>query len=103
MPAQKVDVVIEAVRYSPDGAIHTVRGYVRRTSAFSDRVLISRTELLKKLETGRRVMTGQRIPYMGGCFELERKVFLTRAPEKEAAIATSREAAKDELEGTPLF
>jgi hypothetical protein len=40
MFSQKADVVIEAVRYAPQGSIHLVRAYVRRSAAFSDRVLL---------------------------------------------------------------
>jgi len=103
MSSKKADVVIEAVRYSPEGKISTVRAYLRRAAVFSDRALLDRSRLLEKLEAGQHVMTGQRIASLGANFTLGQTVYLSHAQSGATVIATRRDASGDELEGTPLF
>ena len=45
MARKTIDGVIEAVRYSPDGAISVVRTYQRRGAVWSDHILLGRKEL----------------------------------------------------------
>ena len=80
--AKKIDGVIEAVRYNPNGQIALVRAYERRGATFSDRVLLDRKTLLERLKSGKNFSIGQR------------KEFLTT---REHA------AQRDELEETPAF
>jgi len=103
MSVQKADVVIEAVRYSPEGKIDLARAYLRRASAFSDRCLLDRNQLLDKLKAGQRVYAGQRMTSLGGCFNLDEKVHLVASPGGTEVITTSSDATQDNLMGTPLF
>ncbi len=64
----KVDLIIEAVHFKPNGYIKNVRAYVRRGPTFSDCVLLSRPELIDYIQTGKRVATGQRVPGMASTF-----------------------------------
>ena len=66
--AKKFDAVIEAVRYK-NGQIVVVRAFERRGSAFSDRVLIDRKELLERLKDGKKFIVGRRKELMAGTFE----------------------------------
>lgn len=99
--AKKVDVVIEAVRYK-NGQIVMVRGYERRGSTFSDRVMIDRKTLVEKLQKGNQVSIGSREEFQASTFKLEGKVMLVKNENREW-IATGSDATQDHLENTPVF
>ena len=99
--AKRFDGVIEAVRYK-DGRIEVVRAFERRGSAFSDRVLIRRGELLKKLKDGRKFVIGQRKEYLAGTFDTSKPVQVVSRGDKEL-ISTRGDAEWDELEQAPVF
>ena len=104
----KYDGVIEAVRYTPDGKVSIARAYERRGPAFSDRILLNREELIKRLEAGEKYMVGKRVPKMGATFEISTRVYLVEGAEKVCWISTSKDSSgqtsnRDEIEGAPLF
>jgi hypothetical protein len=99
--AKKIDVVIEAVRYK-NGQIVVVRGYERRGTTFSDRVLIDRKTLLEKLQKGNQISIGSREEFKASTFKLERKVLLVNQDNREW-ISTSPQAVQDHLENTLIF
>jgi hypothetical protein len=99
--AKKFDGVIEAVRYK-DGHIEVVRVFERRGAAFSDRVLIARGELLKKLKDGRKFVIGQRKEFLAGTFDTSKPVQVVSRGDKEI-ISTRSDAEQDELEQAPVF
>jgi hypothetical protein len=97
--AKKPDLVIEAVRYAPDGRIMLVRGFERRGATYSDRVLIERADLAERLKKGRRVVLGDRLQYLASSFDVIAPVFLADTD----VIATRKDAGADLLEGALLF
>ena len=99
--AKKFDGVIEAVHYK-NGQIVNVRAYERRGSAFSDRVLIDRKDLLERLKNGKKFVIGERKEFWAGTFEEAKAVQLVKRDGKEL-IATRAEAEHDELESAPVF
>jgi hypothetical protein len=99
--AKKVDGVIEAVRYK-DGQIEVVRAYERRGAAFSDYLLIDRKELLNRIKSGKKFVTGTRKEYMAGTFEEGKPVQVVKRDGKEF-IATLADADRDNLETAPVF
>lgn len=99
--AKKFDGVIEAVRYK-NGQIVVVRAFERRGSAFSDRVLIDRRELLERLREGRKFIVGKRKQLMAGTFEEGKPVQVVSRDGKDF-IATNPQASADELEQAPVF
>lgn len=94
---KKFDLVIEAVRYE-NGQITQVRAYERRGAAFSDRVLIDRTDLVQRLEKGKKAVTGQRKEFMAGTFDLGKPIQTVGK-----FVSTRTDASRDELEGVPVF
>ena len=72
--AKKLDGVIEAVRYAPDGKIALVRAYERRGATYSDHLLISRDELVKRLKAGKRFVVGSRKEFLASTFEVAAEV-----------------------------
>jgi hypothetical protein len=99
--AKKIDGVIEAVRYK-DGQIEVVRAYERRGAAFSDRLLLTRKELLDTLKKGRRFFTGTRKELMAGTFEVDQPLKIATRAGKEL-ITTRADADHDTLEPAPVF
>ncbi len=94
----RFDGVIEAVRYAPDGKIEVVRAYERRGAAFSDHILIGRAVLLERLKQGKKFVTGQRKPNLGGMFETRASVVLAGD-----VITTQPGASHDFLDAVPVF
>ena len=98
---QKVDGVIEAVRYK-SGKIDIVRAYERRGPTFSDRVLLDRKTLLERLTQGKHFVTGQRKEYLASTFDLGKPVNLVGNDDKRV-LTTNAQEDHDELEGVPAF
>jgi len=104
MAKQQFDGVIEAVHYRPDGQVDWVRAYLRRGSAWSDRVILPRPDLIKEIKAGKQFMVGQRVEYMAGTFDVSRPVKISGQNGQEF-LTTSASASldHDELEGTPII
>lgn len=99
MANKKVDGIIEAVRYQPDGKISCVRFYERRGVVWSDAFLLQREDLAMRLKKGKQIMTGTRQAYLGS-------TFATRIAIKEmgSTIITPGQAEnRDLLDGVPVF
>ena len=93
--AKKIDGVIEAVRYK-NGQIVTVRAYERRGAAFSDRMLFERKELLERVKSGKRFVTGVRREFWAGTFDEGKLVEVVSRDGKEL-LATSAGVDRDDL------
>ncbi len=76
MAQVKYDGVIEAVRYAPPGRVAVVRAYERRGPTFSDRILISREELVRQLQAGKRFVAGERQAQMASTFTVASAICL---------------------------
>ena len=105
----KYDGVIEAVRYAPPGRVAVVRAYERRGPTFSDRVLISREELVRRLEAGKHFVAGERQPFLASTFTVASPILLVEKDGQKylatasAPAAESGNASVDCLAGVPLF
>jgi hypothetical protein len=99
MPRSKMDGVIEAVRYTPNGKIALVRAYERRGAVWSDNILLQRTELVESIKKGKKFFTGQRKTYFGSWLEADEPVRL----ENDLVTAGDRTGARDLLNRVPIF
>jgi hypothetical protein len=99
MPLKKIDGVIEAVRYLPDGRIAAVRAYEARGAVWSDHVLLDRTELVDRLKKGMKFVTGQRKVYFGSTLEAEVPIRY----ESEFITTDNPVDKRDLLTGVPIF
>jgi hypothetical protein len=99
--AKKFDGVIEAVHFK-DGQIEEVRAFERRGAAFSDRIMIPREKLVKRLKDGKKFVVGQRTILMAGTFETGKPVQVVSRNGNEF-ISTRSDAERDELEQVPFF
>ncbi len=100
--AKKFDGVIEAVRYK-NGQIEVVRAFERRGAAFSDRVLLTRGELVHRLKKGLKFSVGRRKEFLAGSFEFQDKPLKLVSQNGHEVISTRPDAKKDELENAPVF
>jgi hypothetical protein len=98
MAKPKVDGIIEAVRYDPDGHISLARVYTRRGAVWGDNMVFDRKQLAEQIKLGKRFMTGRRIPYLGSSFETGKPVKLSGEH-----IVTGESAGQDHLSGIPIF
>ncbi len=103
MAEKKYDGVIEAVHYRPDGQVDWVRAYLRRGSAWTDRIILERDELVKEIKSGKRIMVGQRVEYMAGTFDVTKPINVTGLDGQEILATSSTKESHDELEGVPLL
>jgi len=99
--AKKIDGVIEAVHYEK-GQISTVRAYERRGAAFSDRLLIDRKDLLERVKSGKKFVTGARKEFMAGTFEEGQAVQIVARNGRDF-IATRADTDHDDLTPAPVF
>ena len=98
---KKYDGIIEAVRFK-NGQIVTVRAYERRGTTFSDRVLIERKDLVERIKSGKKFLTGTRKELWAGEF-VEGKSVMVVSREGKEFLSTREGADRDELEQVPVF
>jgi len=101
--AKKLDGVIEAVRYNPEGQIALVRGYELRGVTYSDRILLDRSALLERLKEGKKFSTGQRVEFWGSTFELGKTVNVINKDGKDLITTRDDASTSDDFEETPAF
>ena len=99
--AKKFDGIIEAVHYK-NGQIVNVRAYERRGATFSDCVLIERKDLLERIKSGKKFLTGVRKEYLASTFQEGKSVQVMNRDGKDF-ISTRAGADRDELEQVPMF
>ncbi|HIE58292.1 MAG TPA: hypothetical protein EYP88_08690 [Anaerolineales bacterium] len=96
------DGIVTAVRYSPRGDIDWVRAFERHGFVFSDRVILSRADLLERLKAGKKFKTGRRIPQMGNEFEIFNDIRLIGSSERAVITSGASLPARDDLSDLPL-
>lgn len=100
---KKLDGVIEAVRYNPDGQVALVRGYELRGVTYSDRILLDRETLLARLKKGKKFSTGQRKELLGSTFDLGKTVKVVSKDGKDFITTRDDVSKRDDFEETPAF
>jgi hypothetical protein len=103
MAKTNYDGVIQAVRYDDHGQVLWVRAFLRRGPIWSDHIQLDRMELIDKLNSGLKLMTGKRVSYYGGTFETSNLVRVVKKNSHEILIAGDVDAETDNLEGVPLI
>jgi hypothetical protein len=100
---QKIDGVVEAVRYSPEGMIDLVRLYPRISTTYADRVLWTREQLVKELKAKKHFVVGQRRPMWGATFDLGAELHLDQSSKKELVYCGQSSVDHDLLQDVPRF
>ncbi len=99
MRHSKIDGVVDAVRYSPDGRISLVRMYERRGVVWSDQVLVNRKSLVDRLNTGKKIVIGARRQYLGSMFETGARVGL----KNNHIVTEGMNSGRDQLGDVGVF
>jgi hypothetical protein len=100
----RYDGVIEAIRTTPDGQLEMARAYEKRGAVFSDRILLTRVDLIERLKNGQKIMIGQRLPNLGSTFETTAQVQLISDPDGDLLSTSSADAdGQDNLPDIPKF
>lgn len=102
MAKQKLDGVIEVVRYAPTGQMLWVRGYLRRGPTFSDRMILTRDDLIAQLKAGKNLYAGKRIEQMASTFEVTQPLKLVNKNGQDwVVLGDTPPGDKDCLDGIP--
>jgi hypothetical protein len=103
MAKPKIDGVIEAVRYNPDGQIKWVRAYLRRGPTYSDHILLDRQALIEQLKSGKQFMAGARVEQMASTFQLGKSIRLQQNNGQEVLVTSETQSNQDRLDGVPIL
>lgn len=103
MADKKFDGVVEAVHYGPDGKVDWVRAYLRRGPAWSDRVIIRRQELIDEIKSGKNLVIGERIEFMGGTFDVSKSIQIQGSEGQEVLVTSNSSQDGDHLEGAAIL
>lgn len=97
MARKEPDFVVEAVHYSPEGKLAWVRGYERRGKAYSDLIVLSRQEVIRRLQAGQRVVVGSRKPYLGHEFDIQATLALASHNGQPVIVREGQISTHDSL------
>jgi hypothetical protein len=103
MGKQKIDGIIEGVRYKPNGDVEWVRAYERRGATYSDHILLKREALILKIKSGKNFMAGCRTPLLASTFEVTIPVRLINNGDREILMTGDLPSNRDRLEGIPVI
>jgi hypothetical protein len=103
MAQNKFDYLVEAVHYSPAGELEQIRLYERRGPSFSDRIIINRDQLIHHLMAGKKVVVGNRIPFLASTFNQVGEIELSGSKEAPVLVMGGVIASKDSLTGIPVY
>ena len=103
MAKVKYDGVVEAVHYTPGGQVDWVRVYMRRGQVFTDRMKLDRETLVGQIKAGKRLMVGERIPYLGANFEVTEAINIRQANRGEILVVGDEQSDQDHLLGVPII
>jgi hypothetical protein len=103
MSEKQIDGVIEAVRYTPGGNVDLVRVYERRDPAFSDRLILTRDQIIQEMRTGKKFYVGECIPLQASTFKLGNPVLLSGPAGYEVIVELSGNKRHDDLQDAPQF
>jgi len=98
MPGKKITTVIDSVRYLPDGRIDLVRVYERRGAIWSDYLLLSRPDLIKRIRKG-KITSGSRKRFLGSELEIGTPINY----EMDIFFTGNQRGKMDLLDGVPIF
>ncbi len=103
MAKSKYDGILEAVRLSEDGQVQIARIFERRGPIFSDRFLVDRDDLIGRIKSGQKFLTGKRLYKMGSMFHTGDDIRVVSSKGNEVLVVGGGEAEKDTLQSVPRF
>ena len=99
--SRRLDLVLVAARYTPDGRLALAQGYERLGQVWTDLMLFDRASLIERLRAGKHVAVG-RAAAVPGDFEVQDAVVLAGANGRAVTRAARADSTKDDLR-VPVF
>jgi hypothetical protein len=99
---EKYDFMIEAIRMSHSGQLEAARLYQRRGASYSDRIILTRPQLLEQLAAGKRIAAGSRQHRLASTFTVSAEI-IRYGKEKPVLCLAEETASADHLPGIPFF
>jgi hypothetical protein len=101
---KRVDGVIEAAHFGPEGHLLWVRAYERRGPTWSDLVLLDRAALIQRLKARKRFFVGARREFWASEFDLRAPLRLAQSSHGSFLISGegNTNIPQDQLEGIPV-
>jgi hypothetical protein len=99
---KKVDGLIEAAHFGPDGKLAWVRAYERRGPTWSDIVLLDRPSLIQRLKAGKRFHVGARTEFMASEFVLGEQVRVVATRRGPVLVTGKGGSSEDRLQTLPI-
>lgn len=103
MAKNKYDAVLEAMRVDENGQLALARIYERKGVIFSDYFLVDRDQLIQRLKSGQKILTGKRQYKMGSVFDTGDEVKVITSNEKDVLVVGSESSSQDQLNSVPRF
>ncbi len=103
MAKSKIDGIVEAVRLDEDGQVETARIFERHGQVFTDRFLVDREDLIERIKSGQKFMTGKRLYKMGSSFHTGEDVNVVSSKGNQVLVVGSGEPEKDAIHSIPRF
>ncbi|PKO05444.1 MAG: hypothetical protein CVU41_12495 [Chloroflexi bacterium HGW-Chloroflexi-3] len=103
MAKKKFDAILEAVRVDEDGQVQLARIFERYGVVFSDHLLIDRDDLINRINSGQKILTGKRQYKMGSVFDTGEYVRVVSSKGKDLLSVGSGDTNKDKLLSVPRF
>ena len=99
---KKVDGVVEAVHFGADGLAEWFRIFERRGPTWSDRVKLSRADLIARIQDGKKFAVGKRIPLQATDFEMGDPVTIIEKNGKIHLACGQHNGSSDTLANVPV-
>ncbi len=103
MAKKKVDGIIEAVHFGPEGNLRWARAYLRRGPTYTDRVMLDRQALIDQLKSGKALFTGKRIELLASTFEIDQPLRVIQADGRDVLVSGDNSAIQDHLDRVPVI
>jgi len=107
---KKIDGVVVGSHYDEDGLVEWVRIFIRRGAVFSDRVNLSRPELISAIKSGKYYVVGNRVEFLAGSFQTSQALSITQHDGFEYVVTSQlngetdeKPPKRDELSGVPVL
>jgi D-arabinose 5-phosphate isomerase GutQ len=103
MAKNKYDAVLEAMRVDENGQLILARIFERKGVIFSDHFLVERDQLIQRLKSGQKILTGKRQYKMGSVFDTGEEVRVVSSNGKDILVVGSESGNQDHLNSVPRF
>ncbi len=107
MAKQKFDSVVEAIRVNDDGQLVLARLYDRRGAVFSDHKLVTRADLIARLQAEQTILCGSRTQFKGSEFDTGKSLHTVTSSGKTVLVVGEGQPGgipqQDQLTGLPRF